>query len=88
MIFIFFIAASLATACFDVDIQTFRQIDPARFKEINYPALTDREGKDLTLPVPPPEHPRLFFRKSDIETIFLFVTQGLLPFVIFIRNCK
>ena len=69
MIFIFFIAASLATACFDVDIQTFRQIDPARFKEIDYPALTDREGVNLTLPVPPPEHPRLFFRKSDIETI-------------------
>ena len=46
-----------------IDAQTVRRIDPERLKVVEYPPLTEREGKDLTLPVPPPEHPRLFFRK-------------------------
>ncbi|MCL2709238.1 MAG: heparinase II/III family protein [Planctomycetaceae bacterium] len=51
------------------DAQTVRQIDPARLKAIEYPPLTIREGKDLTLPVPPAEHPRLYFRKSHIAEL-------------------
>jgi heparin/heparan-sulfate lyase len=33
---------------------------------IVYPVLTEREGKELNIPIPPNEHPRLFFRKNDI----------------------
>jgi hypothetical protein len=34
-----------------------------------YPTLTEREGKGLDIPVPPSEHPRLFFRKLDIPAL-------------------
>ena len=50
--------------------QSVRQIDPKRLKKIEYPALTAREGLGLTIPTPPGnEHPRLFFRKTDIPSI-------------------
>lgn len=49
--------------------QTVRRIDPARLKEIIYPPLTEREGINLRLPLPPNEHPRLFFMKKDIPAI-------------------
>lgn len=49
--------------------QTVRKIDASRLVEIVYPPLTEREGKDLQLPVPPDEHPRLFFRKADVPRI-------------------
>ena len=58
--------------------QTARQIDPARLKAIDYPPLTAREGKDLTLPVPPTEHPRLYFRKSDIAAIIVKAEHPML----------
>lgn len=37
--------------------------------EVSYPPLTEREGKGLDIPVPPGEHPRLFFRKKDIAAL-------------------
>lgn len=60
------------------DAQDIRRIDPARLKEIVYPPLTDREGKDLPIPIPPPEHPRLFFRKADFPAIKLKTVHPLL----------
>ena len=83
MVFFFFcIAVLLTTACKEINnptnVQRIRQIDPDRLKKIKYPPLTDREGKGLTLPVPPAEHPRLFFRKSDIETIKKNANHSLL----------
>ena len=69
ILFKLLIAALLMAAYQGIDAQTVRRIDPARLKEIVYPPLTDREGKDLTLPVPPAEHPRLYFRKSHLATI-------------------
>ena len=55
-----------------------RRIDPSRLKEIVYPPLTDREGKDLMLPVPPAEHPRLFFRKMHLAEIKIKANHPLL----------
>ena len=75
---IFFIVALLMVACKEVDPQTFRQINPARLKEIDYPPLTDREGKDLSLPIPPAEHPRLFFRSTDLSAIEAKTNHNLL----------
>ena len=72
------LVVALLMACFCVDAQTVRQIDPARLKEIVYPPLTAREGKDLTLPVPPAEHPRLFFRKADLAAIRMKTDHPLL----------
>ena len=69
MFFIFFVAITFFVDHENVNAQAVRQIDTARFKEIVYPPLTVREGKDLTLPVPPAGHPRLFFRKSDLPAI-------------------
>ena len=54
---------------FSATAQTVRQIDPARLKEIVYPMMTEREGVNLQLPLPPNEHPRLFFRKKNIPEI-------------------
>ena len=71
-------AAMLMAACMGLDAQIIRRIDPARLKEIEYPLLTDREGKDLTIPMPPDEHPRLFFRKSDFSAIKMKTTHPLL----------
>ena len=65
----FYIVVFLVATCLIGNAQTFRRIDPSRLKEIVYPPLTDREGKDLTLPVPPAEHPRLFFRKMHLPAI-------------------
>jgi len=36
---------------------------------IQYPPLTEREGKGLKIPVPPAEHPRLFLTKKDIPLL-------------------
>ncbi len=58
--------------CFGTSLsgqQPVRQIDASRLVQIVYPPLTEREGKDLQLPVPPNEHPRLFFRKTDMPRI-------------------
>lgn len=63
------IVTILILTCQCVDTQTIRQIDAARLVEITYPPLTVREGKGLSIPVPPGEHPRVFFRKTDIPAI-------------------
>ena len=57
-----------------------RQIDPARLKKIVYPPLTVREGLGLTLPVPPAEHPRLFFRKANLNEIKMKTDHPLLQY--------
>ena len=68
--FIFFIVVLLTMSCKGNELKkNDRQIDPARLKKIKYPSLTTREGKGLTLPEPPIEHPRLFFRTSDLPAI-------------------
>ena len=59
----FFMAYSSANA------QTIRGIDSVRLKKIVYPPLTQREGKGLQYPLPPSQHPRLFFMKKDIPAI-------------------
>ena len=69
ILFRFFLVACFTVATISIDAQTTRKIDPARIKEVVYPPLTGREGKDLTLPTPPSEHPRLFMRKSDFPGI-------------------
>lgn len=38
-------------------------VDTSFNGEIVYPPLTERNGKGLNVPVPPKEHPRLFFRE-------------------------
>ncbi|MDD4972639.1 MAG: choice-of-anchor Q domain-containing protein, partial [Paludibacter sp.] len=53
-------------------------IDPLRIVSVTYPALTAREGVGLTIPTPPNEHPRLFFRKSDISTLTKKETNTLM----------
>ena len=72
------LAALLMVACMGIDAQTVRRIDPARLKKIVYPPLTEREGKDLQIPVPPADHPRLYFRKSDLPAIKIKTTHPLL----------
>ena len=71
-------AVIFIAVCMGIDAQHVRKIDPARLKEIVYPPLTVREGKDLTIPVPPAEHPRLFFRTSDFPDLKLKTTHPLL----------
>ncbi|NEW85075.1 MAG: heparinase [Mariniphaga sp.] len=44
-------------------------IDTGTAVNMVYPPLTEREGKDLDIPVPPKEHPRLFFRAKDIPAL-------------------
>ena len=73
-----FIAALLISAWIGTDAQTVRRIDPARLKEVVYPPLTVREGKDLTIPLPPKEHPRLYFRKEHIPEIKMKANHPLL----------
>ena len=81
-----FISKILVTALFftvfavfsGIHAQTIRQIDPARLKEIVYPPLTSREGKDLSLPMPPAGHPRLFFRKAHLDGIRMKANHPLL----------
>ena len=77
-ILIHLIAALLIAICIGVDAQTVRRIDPARLKKIDYPPLTDREGKDLTFPVPPSSHPRLFFQKSHLSSLKMKANHPLL----------
>lgn len=45
---------------------------------ITYPPLTSREGKGLAIPLPPNEHPRLFFRQQDISALRAKMTHPLL----------
>jgi hypothetical protein len=63
-------------------IQTYsygqNSIDPSRIVSITYPALTAREGVGLNIPTPPDEHPRLFFRKSDISILAQKKTNSLM----------
>ena len=73
-----FITALFFAVFAGVHAQTGRQIDPTRLKEIVYPPLTSREGKDLTLPVPPAGHPRLFFRKANLDGIRMKTNHPLL----------
>ncbi len=58
--------------------QVNRQIDASRLVEIDNPPLTAREGKGLNIPLPPPEHPRLFLRKTDIPAIKAKMNHHLL----------
>ncbi len=44
-------------------------IDTSTAVNMVYPPLTEREGKSLDIPVPPKEHPRLFFRAKDIPAL-------------------
>lgn len=44
-------------------------IDTNKIMRITYPPLTKREGLGLNLPIPPNEHPRLYFRKADISLL-------------------
>ena len=44
-------------------------IDTGKTSKFVYPPLTEREGKGLDIPVPPKEHPRLFFRERDIPAL-------------------
>jgi len=46
--------------------------------DIFYPPLTEREGKGLKIPIPPNEHPRLYFRKGDIPALKAKMTHPLL----------
>ena len=75
---IFIVALLFAAFNSVINAETVRQIDPARLKQIVYPPLTDKEGKDLTIPVPPNEHPRLFFRKTDFVDIKMKTNHPLL----------
>ena len=78
IMFKIFVFVLLMTASTVVDAQTVRRIEPERLKKIVYPPLTEREGKDLTLPVPTAEHPRLFFRKADLSSIKMKTNHPLL----------
>jgi len=44
-------------------------VDTNKIISIQYPPLTEREGKGLTIPVPPPEHPRLYLTRKDIPSL-------------------
>ena len=44
-------------------------VDTNKIISIQYPPLTEREGKGLTIPVPPPEHPRLYLTTKDIPLL-------------------
>lgn len=68
----------LSIAYFPVNAQTVKRIDPIRLKKIVYPPLTQREGKELQIPLPPNEHPRLFFMKKDIPAIRAKLTHPLM----------
>ena len=73
-----YVAALLSVAYMYADAQTVRRIDADRLKEIVYPPLTEREGKDLKFPKPPAEHPRLFFRQSHLSSIDMKANHPLL----------
>jgi hypothetical protein len=67
---VFFICLGL-TCINEVSAQPTQKlaIDTGHIVNIVYPPLTEREGKGLRIPVPPSEHPRLFFRRSDIPAL-------------------
>ncbi|MFC4213584.1 heparin/heparin-sulfate lyase HepB [Pedobacter lithocola] len=44
-------------------------IDTNKIVQVKYPPLTKRDGLGLDIPKPPHEHPRLYFRKSDIAKL-------------------
>jgi hypothetical protein len=44
-------------------------VDTNKITPIVYPPITEREGKGLTIPLPPNEHPRLFLRQKDIAVL-------------------
>lgn len=52
--------------------------DTTTINSFVYPPLTEREGKGLAIPVPPKEHPRLFFRAKDIPALKLKMTHPLM----------
>ncbi|MDZ4794249.1 MAG: heparinase II/III family protein, partial [Bacteroidota bacterium] len=43
--------------------------DTNKIISIQYPPITEREGKGLTIPVPPAEHPRLYLTRKDIPLL-------------------
>ncbi len=51
----------------EVEIKSFT--DTNMITPIQYPPITEREGKGLTIPVPPIEHPRLYLRRQDIPSL-------------------
>jgi hypothetical protein len=53
-------------------------IDTNAVSNMIYPTLTEREGKGLDIPMPPKEHPRLFFRKKDIPELIEKITNPLM----------
>lgn len=52
--------------------------DTNKIIAVLYPPLTEREGRGLQIPVPPEEHPRLFFRKQDIPGLKAKVSDPLM----------
>ena len=76
--FTIYLIALYIVACTGLSAQTVRRIDPVRLKELVYPPLTEREGKSLTIPVPPDGHPRLFFRESHLPEIRMKTHHPLL----------
>jgi len=52
--------------------------DTCQIANIIYPSITDREGKGLDIPIPPNEHPRLFFRERDIPALQEKITNPLM----------
>lgn len=52
--------------------------DTNQIVNVVYPTITKREGKDLHIPTPPKEHPRLFFRKQDIPALKKKVNHPLM----------
>lgn len=61
--------------------QSERKIESYRFTTIDNLPLTLREGKGLSIPLPPEDHPRLFFRKADITALKAKTNHPLL------QNC-
>jgi len=43
--------------------------DTNKIISISYPPITEREGKGLSIPVPPAEHPRLYLTRKDIPLL-------------------
>ena len=62
---IFFCTGIYAQA--EVEIKSFT--DTNKIISIQYPPITEREGKGLSIPVPPAEHPRLYLTRKDIPLL-------------------
>lgn len=78
MKFLLLLSLFFSMAYSSASAQTIRRIDSIRLKKIVYPPLTQREGKGIRLPLPPDEHPRLFFLKKDIPAIHAKLTHPLM----------